>query len=319
MLSRYWQLDLAGLLYLAAGFGGYHWKAVETSGRCWFVTLTRIDAQPKLADLAATMATARGLAAAGRGFVVAPVPAVDGRLVVAARRDYAVTLFPFADGVPGRWGDALTAADRQAVIEMLAELHATGPHVPLPPVRPPGLDRLETLDRAVRERARSWRSAGPYAEAARALVCEHADALLAAAERFRALAATVASRREQVITHGEPHSGNLIRGPAGLLLIDWDTAGLAPPERDLWWLVPAGGRADSVAARYQQLTGRAVSEPAVAMYRLRWDLDDVCLFLADFRAPHDRNQDTETAFAGLAAGVRALAAAQAGHTRKPGA
>ncbi|MHB1434367.1 MAG: phosphotransferase family protein, partial [Streptosporangiaceae bacterium] len=153
---------------------------------------------------------------------------------------------------------------------------------------------------------------GPYAERARALVSAHADGLLAAADRFRELAATVASRHDQVITHGEPHSGNLIRGPAGLLLIDWDTVGLALPERDLWWLVRGSVRADGAAARYQALTGRTISEPAIAMYRLRWDLDDVCLFLAEFRGPHDRNQDTEIAFAGLVSGVRALAGARTG-------
>lgn len=312
VVSRYWRLDLTAVRYLPAGYGGYHWEAVEASGRRWFVTLTRIDAQPKLADLEAAMATAAGLAAAGLAFVVAPVPAADERLVVAACNGYAATLYPFADGIPGQWGDCLTAADTAAVISMLADLHAALPRPPLPPVRRTGLDRLEILDTAVRERTRSWSSAGPYAEKARALVSEHADGLLAAADRFRELAETAAGRHDQVITHGEPHSGNLIRGPAGLLLIDWDTVGLAPPERDLWWLIHGDVRADGAAAGYEALTGRTVSEPAIVMYRLRWDLDDVCLFLAEFRGPHDRNQDTEIAFAGLVSGVRALAGARAG-------
>jgi thiamine kinase-like enzyme len=37
-----------------------------------------------------------------------------------------------------------------------------------------------------------------------------------------------------VITHGEPHPGNLLRTRAGLRLIDWDMTALARPERDLW-------------------------------------------------------------------------------------
>jgi spectinomycin phosphotransferase len=37
-----------------------------------------------------------------------------------------------------------------------------------------------------------------------------------------------------VVTHGEPHPGNILRAAGGLYLIDWDTVGLALPERDLW-------------------------------------------------------------------------------------
>ncbi|WP_432843998.1 phosphotransferase family protein [Dactylosporangium sp. CA-092794] len=36
-----------------------------------------------------------------------------------------------------------------------------------------------------------------------------------------------------VLTHGEPHPGNTMRTGGGWLLIDWDTALLAAPERDL--------------------------------------------------------------------------------------
>ncbi|HXP18631.1 MAG TPA: phosphotransferase [Streptosporangiaceae bacterium] len=41
----------------------------------------------------------------------------------------------------------------------------------------------------------------------------------------------VAAARAPVTTHGEPHSANIIRAGSGRLLIDWDTVGLAPPER----------------------------------------------------------------------------------------
>jgi spectinomycin phosphotransferase len=109
---------------------------------------------------------------------------------------------------------------------------------------------------------------------------------------------------ELVITHGEPHVRNLMRSDDGLLLIDWDSAGLALPERDLWGIVSDSG---AEAALYAQLTGRAVSEKALSFYRLRWDLSDLAEFLPWFRAPHERSADAETAWHGLADIVGRLA------------
>jgi aminoglycoside phosphotransferase (APT) family kinase protein len=37
------------------------------------------------------------------------------------------------------------------------------------------------------------------------------------------------------LTHGEPHPGNVIGTDDGWLLVDWDTAAIAQPERDLWF------------------------------------------------------------------------------------
>jgi len=31
----------------------------------------------------------------------------------------------------------------------------------------------------------------------------------------------------------------------------------------------------------------------MGLYRLRWSLDDIALFVRDFRAPHEQNEDTE--------------------------
>jgi spectinomycin phosphotransferase len=61
------------------------------------------------------------------------------------------------------------------------------------------------------------------------------------------------------------------------------------------------------AARYVERTGREISRAALALYQMRWDLDDVGLLLADFRAPHGRNGDTEVGWAGLEAAVQRLA------------
>jgi hypothetical protein len=92
-----------------------------------------------------------------------------------------------------------------------------------------------------------------------------------------------------VITHGEPHPGNILRSAGTMRLIDWDTVGLALPERDLWMV--AGD--DSCAAdRYAGLTGRPVSGAALRMYKMRWSLDDIALAIRDFRAPHEQNEDS---------------------------
>ena len=45
-----------------------------------------------------------------------------------------------------------------------------------------------------------------------------------------------------------------------------------------------------------QLTGRTVSQAALSLYRLRWDLADLAEFLAWFRGPHERSADAQTAW-----------------------
>ena len=121
-----------------------------------------------------------------------------------------------------------------------------------------------------------------------------------AGTRFDELARAAADGGPAVITHGEPHPGNIMRSASRLLLIDWDTAGLALPERDLWL---AAGDDVRAADRYAELTGRRVSGAAMDLYRLRWSLDyDIALFVGDFRGPHEQDEDTELAWAGLTEG-----------------
>ncbi len=136
------------------------------------------------------------------------------------------------------------------------------------------------------------------------LLADHARGLAAALDRFDVLVAEVSGDgRPLVITHGEPHAGNLLRSGSRLLLVDWDTVGLAPPERDLWWLVAEDGK-DAVG--YTRRTGREVSPAARELYRLRWALDDISLFLAQFRALHQRTADTEVSWAGLRSELQGL-------------
>jgi len=294
------------LRYVPVGFGGYHWSAHDADGGRWFVTASDLARYDSFADLEQAMSAAVRLAHAGLEFVVAPVPAASGRATCLVSSRYAITVSPFVDGTPGRWGDPLTTADRAAVTGMLARLHAVRANPGDLPVRTLELPDRGVIEACLREHAGSWR-AGPYGEPAWVLVNEHAASLATALGTFDELTAELtASAGEPVITHGEPHAGNLIRSGGRLLLIDWDLAALAPPERDLWWIVSDSG---AEAARYARLTGRTVSEAALSFYRLRWDLADLAEFLAWFRGPHERSADTETAWRALTGIVDRLAAA----------
>jgi spectinomycin phosphotransferase len=93
-----------------------------------------------------------------------------------------------------------------------------------------------------------------------------------------------------VLTHGEPHPGNTMRTGDGWLLIDWDTALIAPPERDLWDLDEGDG---TLRAAYTAATGTALRPALLDLYRLRWDLSDISVCLARFREPHGTSADDE--------------------------
>jgi spectinomycin phosphotransferase len=116
-------------------------------------------------------------------------------------------------------------------------------------------------------------------------------ALLAAADR---LAADVAGRcANWVVTHGEPHAGNVMRTGGSHVLVDWDTVALAPPERDLWMVVT--DTADE-ATVYADATGHQVDAAAVDLFRVTWDLADLAVYLNVLRSPHRRTADAVAAF-----------------------
>ena len=80
-----------------------------------------------------------------------------------------------------------------------------------------------------------------------------------------------------VVTHGEPHAGNvlwLIGG--GFRLIDWDTVALGPPERDLWMF--------------------ALDSAAAELYRLRWWLEEVCLYVTELHGAHVDDANTRASW-----------------------
>ena len=294
-LARQWALTVQDMSYLPVGFGGYHWLAVDQTGSRWFVTVSAL-AEPWVPDLPAAMQTAAWLATeAGLEFVVAPVPTRADHVVGSLDNRYAVTLFPYVDAAPSRFEDPIGDGDRAAIIDMLATLHTAIPKGIRVPSRPLQLGTRQAIDQALASLGVPW-NGGPYAEPGRDLLARYERPLRAAFRRFEGLLDRVrAAGGPYVITHGEPHPGNLLRTRAGLCLVDWDMTALARPERDLWWVISGG----QDAARYSWRTGWTVNQDALALYRLRWGLDDIAEFLSEIRGPHQRTADTLVSWTGL--------------------
>jgi spectinomycin phosphotransferase len=244
---------------------------------------------PWVPDLPGAMQTAAWLAVeAGLEFVIAPVPTRTGQVVGSVDSRHALTLFPYLDGASGHFEDPIDDGDRAAIIDMLARLHTAVPEGVKVPTGPLPLANRQPIDQALGSLGVPW-TGGPYAEPGRGLLARYERPLRQALARFDRLVGRV--RRAggpDVITHGEPHPGNLLRTRAGLRLVDWGMTALAQPERDLWRVISG----DQDAARYTSRTGRAVNQDALALYRLRWDLDDIAGMLPTIRGSHQQTADT---------------------------
>ncbi|MFJ6824521.1 phosphotransferase [Streptomyces niveus] len=322
-----WRIDPVAWEYAPVGFGDYHWTATDTRQRRWFVTVADLAdkrwygdgpeaAFDGLRDAMDTAVALRGTEPDGLDFVVAPVPTAEGETVRALGAGHAVSVFPLVSGTPGHFGDTLTPHDRGLVLDLLARLHRTAPPASAR-VPPPDFATRPQLESALREMNRPWDGIGPYAEPARQLLTVHADALRGRLDEFdRRVRELRASDAPLVVTHGEPHPGNLLRAGERRLLLDWDTVGLAVPERDLWLVADgASGAEDAsgadgadVLVRYEEATGRKPDPSALALYRLRWALNDVAEFLTWLRAPHGPTPDARQARDALTSTVESLAA-----------
>jgi spectinomycin phosphotransferase len=287
-----WAIDAADVEYAPVGGGSYHWHVADSDGRRVFATVDDLDQKTWLGDtrdssfagLRDAFETAAELAASGLSFVVAPRRTLDGAPLVRLDDRYTLAVFPFVDGDPGAWGGYATDADRLAVVELVAAVH----RVPVG-ARVLGLELSgrEHLEAALRDLELPW-TGGPLAEPTRAAMRIAAPALVDLLEHADRLRADAEARGvHSVVTHGEPHSGNIVRTSSGPVLVDWDTVGLAPPERDLWMLT-----GDGMQELYGERSGFSVNTTALEYFRLSWDLKDLAEYLNVLRAPHADNEDT---------------------------
>jgi spectinomycin phosphotransferase len=302
-IERAWGTTIEELRYLPVGAGAYHWLARTSEGARWFVTCDDLDTKPWLGDdrdtvfegLRTAYATALAMRGAGSTFVVAPLATTSGSPLERIDDRFSVAMFDQVDGQPGTWGQPLAADEGKALVDLFATLHRSPPVGPLGgrgfdlPGRHELTDGLADLDRP-------W-SGGPFAEEARAVLRTHAETITGwLAELDRAAARLDRSDTPSVVTHGEPHPGNLIRTADGFALVDWDTVALGRPERDLWMFVASD---PSLVDRYEERTGITIEPDALTAHRGLWALADLAAYTGVLRRPHRRDADAERALHAL--------------------
>jgi spectinomycin phosphotransferase len=310
-LEQGWGIVADSLEYAAVGFGSFHWIATIEGQQRFFVTVDDLEQKAWLGDtreaVFAGLQRAFDAAAAlrdrgGLEFVVAPLPTSGGETVRRVGHRHSIAVFPFIVGETGQFGGNTTAAYRMELLGLLAELHQATPDVPQGLAsRQLDFAGRQGLEAALQELDRPWHG-GPFAEPARHLLSDQAGELLRRIGDFDQLVREVsAAEGRVVVSHGEPHPGNVMRSGGRLILIDWDTVGLALPERDLWSIAEISS---PEMAMYVDATGYEVSDAAMSLYGQAWHLTDIAEYVRLFRSAHDQTQDTEDAWGFLSETVR---------------
>lgn len=282
-VQTHWDPSMSGLAHLPVGFGAWHWRADSSpphgSPSALFVTL-----DPPLWHSAESLETTYAAAAAlatELGFVHPPLPGASGR--------FTVPLGPGWLSVTG-WVDGARPTDPAAVVPLIEQLHRMDP--------PAGVRSWETsvaadlVDRLAKMTAQPWLQ-GPHGEAARCAVRSALPLLATAVDEHQQLSARLDPSRF-VLTHGEPGVHNQWRTADGrLVLIDWETLRLAPPERDLTSLPSEVLPSDPESMR---------------LMRLEWSLSEVAAYADWLRGPHQDDADTRVALGGLVQEIEAATA-----------
>ena len=163
----------------------------------------------------------------------------------------------------------------------------------------------DDLEVALRELDRPW-TGGPFAEPAEELLAGAAGPVRRGLDTLDRQARATAPAANLVITHGEPHPGNIIRvaadgagGRAGQRRDHADRLGHGCPGPARARPVDGGHRDRRRAAPLHRTHRPPVEPAAIELYRLRWALDDLSCFVRDLRAPHRRTPGTEHAWESL--------------------
>ncbi|BEP14940.1 hypothetical protein acdb102_32510 [Acidothermaceae bacterium B102] len=299
-LDQHWGVR-GSLEYRPVGWGSHHFSVEDR----WFVSVDELPAKRLSRDeplelpfarLTASLTAASDLVADGLGFVVAPVPSHDGPPAVRLGQRLAVAVYPYIVGQSFDWARWSSPEHRRATLAMVVAVHTATPSGPA------GVAPIPHRDALVAAIDGNSVDSGPYAALVADLIQTHATPIASSLHHYDSLVAEL-DPAGGVLTHGEPHPGNTMLTKAGWRLIDWDTAEVGPPERDLWALAEND---PAVLKEYAEATGTRPRVDVLELYRVRWDLADIAADVARLRSPHWGNADDDKAWANVRALVVGL-------------
>ena len=98
-----------------------------------------------------------------------------------------------------------------------------------------------------------------------------------------------------VICHADIHAWNVLVTPEGdIVIVDWDSAMLAPRERDLMFVDGvAGGHAADPTAFFEGYGDVELDPIVLAYYRIEWAVQDIAEFSASVFLDPDAGDDTK--------------------------
>ncbi|GID30245.1 hypothetical protein [Paractinoplanes brasiliensis] len=253
-LADGWGLRARELAFLPVGAGGYHWAVDDADGERWFAT---VDVTTDPDRLSQALSTAMAL---DLPFVLAPAPARDGAAIRRLTSRHTLAVYPLVDGVAGDFGPH-PPAERERVLDLLIALHQAAPAVapPRTDLRLPGRPALEE---ALGDLVGPWRG-GPYSERARRELASQAGRVRGWLAEFDRLAGFAGDPAGWVVTHGEPHPGNVLRAPSRPPSVDQPRTSSQPDragEHDPMGSLRAIGEPDSTGEACATDRQAAVSE-----------------------------------------------------------
>jgi spectinomycin phosphotransferase len=213
--------------------------------------------------------------------VIAPYRTVAGRPTFRHER-YTVALFDLIGATPlidlGYITEGLATEDVAPTAALIAAVHASAPTFAAPPrlADPLGIPFAARLDRALAAPDTFGEPTNAYQRDVLDLLArEHAD-VGATLRRVLAIRdAARSARYDEVLTHGDPTAGNILKDRQGrFFLIDWGAATLGPPERDLVFF--AGPRfADCLATYAAAFRLPTLHRSLFAFYLYLWVLQEI--------------------------------------------
>ena len=212
----------------------------------------------------------------GNESVMAPLAGADGE-VVRTVCGHPVVVFPHVAAAPV--AVPLAPGELDDVVGVLSCLHGSVTTAPLSRERYE-LSFEDDLDWSINHAIEQGSETGPYSARLRALIRANQRTIVSLRAELKDLAATcAASDSPFVLTHGEPHPGNILRHGDRLLLADWGELMWGPAERDWYHVISSLGGSPRCRPDF------------LRFYEIRWWLSEFAEYATRFFREHDGGQE----------------------------